>query len=169
MLILNLTENAPTEVIWPVFIQADNTSNVAQLKDPCSSFFLYFCLQQEQAVENILQHYAPVLKFSINDFAWIAILFLYVTFCTVQYLDRCAFGFPPCKFMFEITLNRIAYFSLLHWAFDENDQKIELHIDSFKKWSFMKYLSQFAWGDPKLSKDFRPTFELSWELYRTFT
>ena len=51
------------------FIQADDTSNVAELKDPCSSFFLIFFLQQEQAVENILQHYAPVLKFSINDLA----------------------------------------------------------------------------------------------------
>ena len=30
-------ENAPT-----VFIQADDTPNVAELKDPCSSFFLIF-------------------------------------------------------------------------------------------------------------------------------
>ena len=42
VLILNLTKNAPTEVIWLVFIQADDTSNVAELKDPCSSFFLIF-------------------------------------------------------------------------------------------------------------------------------
>ena len=61
-----------------------------------------------------------VLYFSINLNHVINVhrkrnnLFLYVTFCTVQYLDRHAFVFPPCKFMFEITLNRIAYFSLLH-------------------------------------------------------
>ena len=42
VLILNLTKNAPTKVISLVFIQADDTSNVAQLKDPCSSFFLIF-------------------------------------------------------------------------------------------------------------------------------
>ena len=36
---------------------------------PAPAFLLYFCLQQEQAVEIILQHYAPVLKFSINDLA----------------------------------------------------------------------------------------------------
>ena len=33
----------------------------------------------------------------------------------------------------------------------------------------MKYLSQFARRDQKLSKDFHPTFELYWELYQTFT
>ena len=37
-------ENAPTEVICLVFIQVDSTSNVAELKDPCSSFFLIFFL-----------------------------------------------------------------------------------------------------------------------------
>ena len=37
VLILNLTKNAPTEVV-----QEDDTSNVAELKDPCSSFFLIF-------------------------------------------------------------------------------------------------------------------------------
>ena len=42
VLILNLTKNAPTEVIRLVFVQEDNTSNVAELKDPCSSFFLIF-------------------------------------------------------------------------------------------------------------------------------
>ena len=87
--------------------------------------YIFVCNKNRQW-KIILQHYAPVLKFNINDLAWIAILFLYDTFCTVKYLDRCVFVFPPCKFIFEITLNRIAYFSLLHWAFDENDQKIEL-------------------------------------------
>ena len=70
MLILNLTENAPAEVILLFFIQADDTSNIAELKDSCSSFFLYFCLQQEQAVEIILQHYTPLLKFNVNNLAW---------------------------------------------------------------------------------------------------
>ena len=50
------------------FIQADDTSNVAELKDPCSSFFLIFLFERKGS-ENILQHYAPVLKFSINDSA----------------------------------------------------------------------------------------------------
>ena len=137
MLILNLTENAPTKVIWLVFIQANVTSNVAELKDLCSSFFSYFSLQQAQEVEIILQHFAPVLKFSINDLAWITILFLYVTFCTVQYLDRCVFIFPFCKFMFEITLNRIAYFFCCTERGMKMTKKL-YYIDSFKKWNFLR-------------------------------
>ena len=103
-------ENAPTEIIRLFFVQAHDTSNVAELEDPGPTFFLYFCLKQEQAVEIILQHYAPILKFCINELARITISFLYVTFCTVglQYLSNSAFIFPACKFMLEITSNRIA-------------------------------------------------------------
>ena len=49
--------------LFEIFFLADDTTNVAKLTDPCSTFFLHFCLQQKQAVEIILQHYAPVLKF----------------------------------------------------------------------------------------------------------
>ena len=66
---IELNEKRTNRGYLTCFFQADDTSNVAELKDPCSFFFLYFCLQQEEAVENILQHYVPVLKFGINDLA----------------------------------------------------------------------------------------------------
>ena len=46
-----------------LFIQEDDTTNVAELEDPCSTFFPLLLFAQEQAIEIILQHYAPVLKF----------------------------------------------------------------------------------------------------------
>ena len=56
--------------LFDLFLFKQMTDQMYQSeKIPAPAFFLYFCLQQEQAVENILQHYAPVLKFSINDLA----------------------------------------------------------------------------------------------------
>ena len=57
----------------------------------------------------------------------ITISFLHVTFSAGKYLDNCASIFSHYNFMLEITLNRIAYFSVLHRAFNRNDKKIKIY------------------------------------------